>query len=88
MYRNVCCINYHRCTIKCIWLQLGVCMIKSIEYGDLRISGGSNYGRLEFREKNDTWGIVCRTGFNANAAVVACQQLGYNSGHAEYYYHG
>ena len=60
----------------------------SIGYGDLRISGGSNYGRLEFRQNNDTWGIVCRTGFNANAALVACKQLGYNNGHVEYYYHG
>ena len=48
-----------------------VCTITSIGYGDLSISGGSNYGRLEFRQNNDTWGIACRTGFNANAALVA-----------------
>ena len=49
-------------------------------YGDLRISGGSYSGKLEFRS-NNTWGYVCSSGFNADAAVIACQQLGYDYGY-------
>ena len=52
-------------------------------YGDLRISGGSYSGRLQFRSHNNTWGYVCSFGFNNDAAVVACRQLGYHDG---YYY--
>ena len=32
--------------------------------------------------------LFVELGFNANAALVACKQLGYNGGYAEYYYHG
>ena len=55
-----------------------------VGYGDLRISGGSNSGRLEFRS-NNTWGYVCSSGFNDDAALVACQQLGYGYDYGYYY---
>ena len=50
--------------------------------GDLQIFGGSDSGKLEFR-LNNTWVYVCGSGFNDDAVVVACRQLGYNDG---YYY--
>ena len=51
-----------------------------VEYGDLRISGGGDYGRLEFRWYNNTWGGVCDNGFHYEEARVACRQLGYDNG--------
>ena len=39
------------------------------------MSGG---GRLEVF-LNSQWGTVCRTGWDANDAQVACNQLGYSS---------
>lgn len=49
-----------------------------VEYGDVRISGGGSYGRLEFRQSDGTWGTICNRGFNDKAAEVACNQLGYD----------
>ncbi|XP_065916105.1 macrophage scavenger receptor types I and II-like [Dysidea avara] len=46
-------------------------------YGDLRIYGGGDSGRLEFRLDNGTWGTVCNEGFDDDAGDVACIQLGY-----------
>ena len=56
------------------WLFIGP------QYGDLWIFGGSDSGTLEFR-LNNTWGYVCSSGFNDDAAGVACRQLGYNHGY-------
>jgi len=47
----------------------------------LRISGGSNFGRLEFQQRDGIWGTVCSNGFGSNAAKVACKQLGYDDGY-------
>ena len=62
-------------------------MIVPTVYGEVRISGIHAYSRLEFRSHN-SWGTVCSAGFDANAALVACQQLGYESGnyHTQNYY--
>ena len=49
-------------------------------YGDLQISGSSSSGRLEFRQMDSTWGVVCYENFSNNAALVACRQLGYDKG--------
>ena len=46
-------------------------------FGDVRISGGGDSGRLEFRSSNGQWGTVCRNGFDDDAADVACRQLDY-----------
>ena len=53
-----------------------------IDYGDLQISGGGNFGRLEFKQQDGQWGTVCNQGFDDNAAGVACKQLGYGYGYA------
>ena len=52
-----------------------------VGFGNLQISGGGSSGVLEFELYNDTWGYVCATGFNSNAARVACRQLGYAYGY-------
>ena len=60
-----------------------------VGYGDLRISGGGNSGRLEFRQYDGTWGYVCSTYFYSSAARVACRQLGYTFGsHSPDYSYG
>ena len=52
-----------------------------VGYGDLQISNVHNSGgRLEFRQRNGTWGVVCSRGFDSNATLVACRQLGYDNG--------
>ena len=59
-------------------------------YGDLQIFGGSTSGILVFRSHNNTWGYVCSSGFDHDAAGVACRQLGYDYGYyssGDYYYH-
>ena len=53
--------------------------VGSVGFGDLRIAGGGRSGTLEFRQNNGTWGYVCNSGFDNNAARVACRQLGYNT---------
>jgi len=50
------------------------------EYGDIKIKGGGDSGTLEFQQNDGTWGTVCVDGFDANAATVACKQLGYDGG--------
>ena len=35
---------------------------------------------MEFKQQDSRWGIVCDNGFDANAAMVACKQLGYHNG--------
>ena len=45
--------------------------------GDVRITGGGDSGRLEFRISNFQWSTVCRNGFDDDAADVACRQLDY-----------
>ena len=49
----------------------------TIAYGDLRISGGTDSGRLEFNSGYNDWGAICTTGFDDDAGDVACRQLGY-----------
>jgi len=48
-----------------------------VDFGDLRIYGGGDSGRLEFQLNNGTWGTVCDSGFDDDAGDVACKQLGY-----------
>lgn len=48
-----------------------------LEYGDVRISGGGNSGRLEIQDENDEWGTICDNGFDSRAGDVACSELGY-----------
>ena len=48
-----------------------------IAYGDLRISGGTDSGQLEFDSGYGDWGAICTSGFNDDAGDVACRQLGY-----------
>ena len=36
--------------------------------------------KLEYRWYLWNWGVVCRLGFDDNAALVACRQLGYDNG--------
>ncbi|XP_052083732.1 scavenger receptor cysteine-rich domain superfamily protein-like [Mytilus californianus] len=43
--------------------------------GDLRLIGGTDYGRLEIYHIN-SWGTICDDGFTKYNAVVACRQLG------------
>ena len=50
---------------------------RRIGYGDLRIDGGGESGRLEFRDYDGDWGTVCDHGFDREAADVACKQMGY-----------
>jgi len=60
-------------------LELLLC-IKSVfitDYGDVRIYGGGDSGRLEFQRSDGTWGTVCNRGFDDDAGDVACKQLGY-----------
>jgi len=52
-------------------------MVVLIGFGDLRIYGGGDSGRLEFQLDNGTWGTVCDDGFDDDAGDVACEQLGY-----------
>ena len=52
----------------------------SAEYGDLQIFGGGECGRLDFRQHNGIWGSFCDNGFDVNATLVSCQQLGYDNG--------
>lgn len=44
----------------------------------LRLVGGKtpSLGRLEIRRRNGRWGTICRRGFGAVDASVACRQLG------------
>jgi len=49
----------------------------SIAYGDLRINGGGDDGRLEFQDSSGYWRTICTDGFDDDAGDVACQQLGY-----------
>ena len=49
----------------------------SIDYGDIRIVGGTDSGPLEFDRGYYDWGVICKDGFNDDAGDVACRQLGY-----------
>ena len=49
-----------------------------IDYGDIKIEGGGGYGRLEFQQRDGSWGYICTNGFDDYAAKVACKQLGYD----------
>lgn len=42
--------------------------------GDLRLIGGTNYGRLEIYHSS-SWGSICDDGFTKNNAIVACRQM-------------
>jgi len=46
----------------------------------VQLSGNGESGRLEFKQKDSRWGIVCDNGFDTNAALVTCKQLGYDNG--------
>lgn len=50
---------------------------ESGRYGDLRIEGGGDSGRLEFKDYDGGWGTVCDHGFDREAGDVACKQMGY-----------
>ncbi|XP_052084656.1 neurotrypsin-like [Mytilus californianus] len=52
--------------------------------GDLRLIGGTDYGRLEIYHSN-SWGSICDDGFTKNNAIVACRQLKLRSSNAEFY---
>ena len=54
--------------------------VNTVDYGDLKIEGGGEFGRLWFKLSNGDWGYVCSSGFDYSAAKVACKELGYNSG--------
>lgn len=54
--------------------------IHCVGFGDLQIFDGGECGSLEFRQNNGIWGTVCDNGFDVNATLVACQQLGYDNG--------
>jgi len=56
------------------------CALFYVGYGDLRINSGSNGGILEIQIGDGIWGTVCSSGFDQNAANVACKQLGYLGG--------
>ena len=47
------------------------------DFADLRIYEGGDSGRLDFRISDGSWGTVCQSGFDDDAADVACDQLGY-----------
>ena len=59
-------------------------MIFTGPFGDIRIVGENDHtdsGRLEFLLSDGTWGTVCGdSGFDSNAATVACNQLDYDGG--------
>ena len=57
----------------------------TVYYGELRISGGSESGRLEFYD-GSKWGAVCTNGFGDVAGGVACRQLGYEKSSGVYTY--
>ena len=57
-------------------------------FGDVRITGGGDSGRLEFWSSSSRWGTVCRNGFNDDAADVACRQLDYVQSDDVYTYSG
>ena len=46
-------------------------------YGQLRIEGGGDSGRLEFKDYDGNWGTVCDHGFDREVCAVACKQMGY-----------
>ena len=67
--------------------DLTISCVTTLDYGDMRICNdngncGVKSGRLEFQDKDGTWGTVCNYGFddNSNAVQVACRQLGYHTG--------
>ena len=43
----------------------------------MKIDGGGDSGRLEFKDRNGEWGTVCDHGFDREAGEVACKQMGY-----------
>ena len=49
----------------------------SAGYGEVRIEGGGESGRLEFKDNGGEWGTVCDHGFDREAGDVACKQMGY-----------
>ena len=49
----------------------------STDYGDLKIYKGGKSGGLLFEDED--WIPICENGFDDNAGVVACRQLGYES---------
>ena len=64
----------------CIIQLLHTRLYNYTENENLRVTGVSRYGRLEFSWANNLWGVVCDSGFDTNAAKVACRQLGYDNG--------
>lgn len=56
--------------------------VYTTEYADLQIQ--KDHGILEFQLSNGTWGTICSNGFDSDAAVVACKQLGYNEGYYDF----
>jgi len=58
-------------------MQMTLASVFAVEYGNPRISGGGNSGKLEFQRYDGSWGTVCDDGFDENAGEVACRELGY-----------
>ena len=61
--------------ISCIYIY---CLYIYVVYGSLQTTVGD---KLEYRSfYSRSWGVVCSSGFDDNAALVACRQLGYDNG--------
>ena len=71
-------LKNHRIAIEAMPLFI-LCTETCNEIGAVRLVGGATIteGRLEICI-NGHWGTVCNDGFDVNAAVVVCRQLGVN----------
>ncbi|CAC5422959.1 Neurotrypsin,Scavenger receptor cysteine-rich type 1 protein M130,Mucin-like protein,Hemicentin-1,Thrombospondin-2,Semaphorin-5A [Mytilus coruscus] len=63
--------------------DVGVWCLDALE-GDLRLIGGTDFGRLEIFHSN-SWGTICDDGFSWENAIVACRQMKLRSTNAQFY---